>query len=181
MSDCRVTLLPVDGENAPLRDVLGGIYAATGRVLNLHRALGHAPALLQAVSQLALALRGGHGMARSLREFVILRIAQLSGSEYELAQHLPMARASGITEAQLQTLAEWRCNPPPYGAAVGAALAYTQELFASQVSDATFDALRQHFDEAQVVELTLTASFYVMVALTTGALRLPLEAAAPPR
>lgn len=150
---------------------------ATGRVLNLHRAVGHSPALLEAFANLALALRNRAQTSRSLREFVILRVAQLTDSEYELAQHLPMARACGISEEQLGKLAAWRQDPTLFGAETCAALAYAEELVGNRVNNSTFETLRAHFGSAQIIELTLTATFYVMTALTIRALDLSPEKA----
>jgi alkylhydroperoxidase family enzyme len=175
MSDSRVPLLPAESGDADLARVFAAIRMATGRLLDLHRTVGHSPALLEAFANLALALRNSGQTTRTLRELVILRIAQLSESEYELAQHLPMARACGISEEQIRKLPGWRQDSKPLSADVCAALAYTEELYRNRVDDLTFETLRSYFSSAQIIELTLTASFYVMVALTTNALELSPE------
>ena len=55
-------------------------------------------------------LRHDTRTSRALRELVILRGGQLMRSEYEWAQHLPMARKPGVRDAQISALANWRTS-----------------------------------------------------------------------
>jgi 4-carboxymuconolactone decarboxylase len=59
---------------------------------NLYRALANHPQLLGAWTEFSKTMRHDTRTPRALRELVILRGAQLARSEYEWAQHLPMAR-----------------------------------------------------------------------------------------
>ena len=63
---------------------------------NLYRAPGNQPKLVAAWAEFARTLRHDTRTPRALRELVILRGAQLMRSEYEWAQHLPMAREAGV-------------------------------------------------------------------------------------
>ena len=75
---------------------------------NLYRALGNQPRLVAAWAEFSRVLRHEARTPRALRELVILRGGQLMRSEYEWAQHLPMARKAGVREAQINALAHWR-------------------------------------------------------------------------
>src|SRR5207249_6033483 len=81
-----------------------------GEPPNLYRALGNHPQLIAAWTEFSRALRYESRTPRALRELVILRGAQLMRSEYEWAQHLKMARASGVREAQIAALDKWRTS-----------------------------------------------------------------------
>src|SRR5678810_465198 len=63
---------------------------------NLYRCLGNHPALIAAWTEFSRMLRYDTRTPRALRELVILRGGQVMGSEYEWAQHLPMARKAGV-------------------------------------------------------------------------------------
>ena len=47
-----------------------------------------------------------------------------------------------------------------------------------EVSDAEFDALKAHYDDAQILEVLQLCGFYRMVAYLANGLALPLEAGA---
>lgn len=61
---------------------------------------------------------------------------------------------------------------PHFDARERAALAYTEEATRSRkVSDATFEALRSHFDERQIVELTwlnAVGNYFNLIAVPLG-------------
>jgi 4-carboxymuconolactone decarboxylase len=75
-----------------------------GEPPNLYKALGNHPKLIAAWTEFSKTLRYDTRTPRALRELVILRGAQLMRSEYEWAQHLPMARKAGVSEAQIKDL-----------------------------------------------------------------------------
>ena len=81
-----------------------------GQPPNLYKALANHPALVAAWTEFSKTLRHDTRTPRSLRELVILRGAQLMRSEYEWAQHLPMARKAGVTEAQIKDLPSWKTS-----------------------------------------------------------------------
>jgi alkylhydroperoxidase family enzyme len=111
---------------------------------------------------------------RALRELVILRGAQLIRSEYEWAQHLPMARKAGVREAQIAALSAWR-GSPEFDARAKAALALAEAVSACRVTDAVYAEAMRHFDHGEYVEIALVASFYAMVGRMLDAMGVPLE------
>src|SRR5918996_2019187 len=77
---------------------------------NLYKALANHPQLVAAWTEFSKTLRHDTRTPRALRELVILRGAQLMRSEYEWAQHLPMARKAGVSEAQIRDLFSWKTS-----------------------------------------------------------------------
>src|SRR4029453_17562515 len=61
--------------------------------------------LFEAQGQLGRAIANPEVLGPSLRETVILRVAHLSNSEYELHHHIPLGRAAGLTDAELDAIA----------------------------------------------------------------------------
>ena len=145
-----------------------------GRPVNLYRALGNHPALVAAWTEFANAIRHDSRTPRALRELMILRVGQMTRSEYEWAHHLRMARKAGVREAQLTALAAWR-DSPEFDAKERAALALAEAVSDCKVTDAVHAEVKRHFDDAQFVELSLTAGFYAMVVRMLDALRVDLD------
>ncbi|HEX9395848.1 MAG TPA: carboxymuconolactone decarboxylase family protein [Burkholderiales bacterium] len=141
---------------------------------NLYRALGNHPTLIAAWTEFSRALRHDTRTPRALRELVILRGAQLMRSEYEWAQHLAMARKSGVREAQIMALADWR-GSGEFDAREKAALALAEAVTEGQVSDAVYAEVSRKFSHAEFVELAMVAAFYAMVGRMLDAMRVALE------
>ncbi|MGQ0651567.1 MAG: carboxymuconolactone decarboxylase family protein [Betaproteobacteria bacterium] len=141
---------------------------------NLYRALANNPALVAAWTEFSKALRYDTRTPRALRELVILRGAQIVRSEYEWAQHLPMARKAGVREAQIASLAAWRASPQ-FDAREKAALALAEDVTSGRVSDPAYEEAMRRFDRAEYVELAMVAAFYAMVARMLDAMGVELE------
>jgi alkylhydroperoxidase family enzyme len=141
---------------------------------NLYRALGNQPKLVAAWAEFARTLRHDTRTPRALRELLILRGAQLMRSEYEWAQHLPMAREAGVREAQIAALAKWRSSKE-FDAREKAALALAEAVTEGRVSDQVYAEASKHFDHADYVELCLLAAFYAAVGRLIEALGVQLE------
>ena len=76
-----------------------------GTPLNVVRMGAHAsPALFEAQGKLGYAVADPSVLTPRIRETVILRVAYLSGSEYELHHHIPLARAAGLTQAEMEAI-----------------------------------------------------------------------------
>jgi AhpD family alkylhydroperoxidase len=144
---------------------------------NLYRTLANHPGLLAAWTEFANSIRHDSQTPRALRELMILRTAQITRSEYEWAQHLKIARANGVREAQIAALAGWS-DSPEFDARERAALLLTDAVQAIGVSDDVYAEVRKQFSEAEFVELSLTAAFYAMVSRMLDALRVELEPSA---
>ena len=141
---------------------------------NLYRALGNHPALVAAWTEFSKMLRHDTRTPRALRELVILRGAQLMRSEYEWAQHLAMARKSGVREAQIAELADWR-KSKEFDVREKAALALSEDVTRGKVTQAVYAEAMRHFDHHDYVELAAVAAFYAMVGRMLDAMGVELE------
>ena len=141
---------------------------------NLYKALANHPALVASWTEFSKTLRHDTRTPRALRELVILRGGQLMRSEYEWAQHLPMARKAGVSEAQIRDLPNWR-NSSQFNEREQAALALAEAVTQGKVSDEVYAQAMQQFDHHDYVELTLVAAFYAMVGRMLDAMGVQLE------
>jgi len=141
---------------------------------NLYRCLGNHPALVAAWTEFSKMLRHDTRTPRALRELVILRGGQLMRSEYEWAQHLPMARKAGVRESQINALANWPSSPE-FDEREKAALELAEAVTNGRVSDDVYARARRHFDEHDYVELAAVAAFYAMVGRMLDAMGVPLD------
>lgn len=141
---------------------------------NLYKTLANSPRMLQAWIDLSWPLRHEPSSPRSLRELMIMRVAQLTNSTYEWCHHWAMAITHGVREKQLRELSHWQSSGE-FTAQEKAALKYADAITAMDVADETFEEIRRTFAPEVIVELTLTAAFYTTVARVLQALQIELE------
>jgi len=97
------------------------------------------------------------GLEMSLIELMKTRASQLNGCAFCLDMHTKDARATGETEQRLHTLSAWR-ETPFFSERERAALTWTESLTRvseTHVPDETYESVRQHFSEKELVDITL--------------------------
>jgi alkylhydroperoxidase family enzyme len=147
-----------------------------GRLINIYRMLLNSPALAESWFNHSNAVRWKTTLDGRLREIVIIRMGHLAKSQYVLRQHVPsLALADGMTLEECDALADWRATSL-FSARERAALAYTDTMTRDiEVPDPIFAEVKRHFDDRQIVELTVLIGTYNMNARVLQALRLDLE------
>jgi AhpD family alkylhydroperoxidase len=103
---------------------------------------------------------GKSALEKSLTELVRLRASQINGCAYCVDMHTADARKSGETDRRLATVVVWR-ETPFFTDRERAALEWTEALtLVSQehVPDAVWEAVRPHFSDEELVDLTLLVS-----------------------
>src|SRR5262249_51559523 len=128
--------------------------------LNVVRICAHASLpLFEAQGQLGRAVADPEVLEPRLRETIILRVAHLSDSEYELHHHIPLARAAGLTEAELVAIAQG--SYASLDPLLAAAAHFTDEVVKRlSPQDATLARLRQLASDQMVVNIVLTIGCY---------------------
>jgi alkylhydroperoxidase family enzyme len=168
-----VARIPYADKNRPDRAALvERITRERGSVLHLYAMLLHSAPIGEGWLNYLTAIRQKAGLAGAVREMVIMRIAHLNGAPYEAEQHAPIALKEGMTQAQLDALPNWLPSDA-FSPMQRAVLAYTDAMTKEiHVSDTVFEALRPHFDETGIVELTATIAAYNMVSRFLEALQI---------
>jgi alkylhydroperoxidase family enzyme len=152
-----------------------------GRMLNIYRMLLHSPALAEKWLDQVSAVRWQTDLDGKIRELVIIRIGFLNRVEYVIKAHVPMhAVREGLTLEQCAALKDWQ-GSSLFDDRQRAALTYTDTMTREvQVPDAVFAALKPHFTEKQIVELTVLIGTYNMHTRVLQALEIDAEPAPAP-
>jgi AhpD family alkylhydroperoxidase len=115
-----------------------------------------APKLMQAMTALERAIATS-GLEHSLIALVKTRASQINGCAFCIEMHTRDALKAGETPARLFLLDAWR-EAPHYTPRERAALAWTEALtlvFQTHAPDEDYEALKPHFTEEEIVQLTL--------------------------
>ena len=161
-----------DLSRSDVQPLVQRIVAERGNVLHLYQMLLHSPPLAEGWLGFLTAVRQRLELRGDLRELVIMRVALLNGAPYEADQHAPIALKEGVTQRQLDALADWPAADC-FDARQQAVLALTDTMTRSvQVSAPVLDAVRAHLGERQTVELVATDAAYNMVSRFLEALHI---------
>lgn len=147
-----------------------------GNVINVYKTLLHSPDIASVWLDLVNVVRWKVDLEGRLREIVIVRIGYLNRCAYVVNQHVPELTApEGLTKEECAALADWRASPF-FNERERAALAYADAVTRDvDVPDAVFAELRKHFNERQIVELTVLIGTYNMHTRVGQALQIDPE------
>jgi alkylhydroperoxidase family enzyme len=159
----------------PVRELLARLPVQ----LNIFKLMALAETCFRPLVGLGTAILGRQQLAAKLRELAILRVARLSGAEYEWVQHVPIARAVGASAEQVEALERGALDAGCFDPTERAVLDFTSELVArARPSDAAFDGLARHLPPREIVELVLAIGYYMTIARLMETARIDLEPAA---
>ena len=131
--------------------------------INLTRMLLHCPvAMVQSFLDFALSFRTGN-LEPKLRELVILRMATLNASSYELMHHLPAAKMVGWSEMEISAITSAQSSGLNEKNSVMIQLVDDCSQL-GMVSDSTFEKASKIFSASEIAEATLLAGLYEMLA-----------------
>ena len=98
------------------------------------------------------------------REIVILRVARVTGCEYEWGQHVLIARAEGLSDDEIARVGEG-ADADGWSAHEQALIRAVDELNADCfIADATWAELARSYDERQLMDLMMTVGNYRALA-----------------
>jgi len=158
-----------------MQDMFDKRRAMGGAIINLQLTTGHAPKFSRAAAAMAFTIRFDAVTPRRLLELVILRTAEIVGSDYEINQHRPLMKLCGYNDAQIAEVATWRASTL-FDGKQRALLGYVEAMaHGGDVDDATFAALSAQFSPREIVEITYTIGSYYANGLLTKALRIQVE------
>jgi AhpD family alkylhydroperoxidase len=142
--------------------------------INLTRMMLYTRGLTVPYWKYALGFRNA-AISAQVRERVIVRVGAVADCEYQLVQHKSEALRTGTNADLLAELIDPRqreFDDPALTALVGYVDSLVRNIGAMQQE---LDALRKHFPDNEIAEITLLAGTYVLCAAFLKSLQVPLD------
>ncbi|OBI44576.1 carboxymuconolactone decarboxylase family protein [Mycobacterium sp. E796] len=136
----------------------------------------------------AMTLWGSYELSRALslslrdREIVIDRTCARCGCEYEWGVHIAFfAEKARFDRSQVRSLTHGGPDDPCWTAERDRLLIRAVDTLYDHrdIGDALWAALRDEFDEREILDLTMLCGWYHAISFTARAARVPLEAGSP--
>lgn len=164
----------IGDEIAPVFERIREMY---GQVPNLIRTLAHQPAAVEPLTQFFRTLYEASPLDKRLIELGIIVISFRQQSDYCLTLHKAFALDHGATTEEIQRLRngdDFAAFAPDEQAVLRFAAAFADDPLS--IDDAQFDELREHLDEAAMVNLAFLLGLGLMFGQVANALRIPQDA-----
>jgi alkylhydroperoxidase family enzyme len=171
----RVAILEKEAVSDELRELFQNMESKGQTVLNLFKVMANSPEVGRAFLRLGNRILFKSRLNPRLRELAILRVGDLAKANYEFTQHVPIARRTGVTAAQIEALPGWK-GASLFNDQERAVLQYTDEMAEKiRVNDDTFAKVKAFLSDQEIVELTTTIGYYGMVSRILETLQVELE------
>jgi 4-carboxymuconolactone decarboxylase len=163
--------LPGDDELTPeIRERLAELPP-----LNVFRMMARTPASFKAFLDIAVSILFGAEFDPRKREVAVLRVAHVTGSNYEWVQHVNVAKQAGLTDDEIKTIGtEGEVSGLD---AEGNLLCRVADEISRDVrlSDEALSKIIELYGEQQAAELILCCSYFNMLSRVLESTRVPLE------
>jgi len=132
--------------------------------LNISRMLAGSPSMFRPLTRVFSAYLNDGLLADELREIVILRVGYLRDSEYEVTNHLRVARLIGMDPARIDALVPGK-GQDVFTPEERAVLRFVDEVVQDGgASQGAFDAVARFMPSPEMIELTVVIGVYTMVS-----------------
>jgi alkylhydroperoxidase family enzyme len=178
----RVAMIPPDSSDSAVRKVYDHVLKQWGRISNFSQVLAHQPAALMGWALPNDAIRLGNLKADpdyvKIQQLVIIKTSALNRSAYCMSHNVPLGKKIGLSEAQIKAAQgkDYMASSDlddRQKAAVRWAEAVTQ--MTARDDDEAFAAMKRHFTEKEIVELTVFCGMWNYSNRLCEALHVDLE------
>ncbi|HEX2466475.1 MAG TPA: carboxymuconolactone decarboxylase family protein [Thermoanaerobaculia bacterium] len=175
----RIDVLPEHERSEKQRELLAP-STRNGRTFNVLATVVRHPDLLERWSAFAGHVLGPTStLSARDREILILRIGWLNRSEYEFGQHVLFARRAGLTDQEIERVKEG-ATAPGWTAHEATLCRAADDLHGGgRVSDDTWRALAERYDDKQLLDVVFTVGQYNLVSWALNSLGVELDEGVP--
>jgi len=174
IAESRVPLLERDEVPTEIAHLYDKLQADRGVVPNMFKALANVPALALGITAFLKPLMADGALPGWYKELIATRIASLNRCEYCISAHRHLALKRGATLGQVASYDNFEKGPFSEKEKAGFRYASLLHQSGHAANEAAFDAVSEHLNCQEIIELTAVASAFEMFARMNSSLRIPV-------
>lgn len=179
LQEPRIFPLPESQWNREQVRLLAPFKGEDGTILNVLATLGRHSELLDSYMKFIVYVASESTLPDRHREILMLRIGWLCQSKYEFGQHSRIAKEAGLTDDDIVRITEGP-EDPGWSRFEATLIRAVDELYYNDIiSDSTWNALSQRYNEKQLIDVIITVGQYNMVSWILNSLGVQLEKGVP--
>ena len=178
----RVKMIAPEGQRARRGASTTTCWRNGARCSNFSRVLGHQPAALEGWALANDAIRLANVRADpeyvKIQQLVIIKTSALNGSAYCMSHNVPLGKKLGFSDEQVRAAqGSAYMESPLFDDRQKAALRWADAVtsMTARNDDEAFAAMKRHFTEKQIVELTVFCGMWNYSNRLCEALHIDLE------
>jgi len=178
----RVKMIPPETAEGETKEVYDGVIRQWGRISNFSKVLAHQPAALAGwmLPNESIRLKNVKGDPDyvKIQQLVIIKTSALNKSAYCMSHNVPLGKKMGLTPEQIAAAqGDGYLASPHLDARQKAAVRWADAVtrMTARDDDDAFAAMKQHFSEKQIVELTVFCGMWNYSNRLCEALHVDLE------
>ncbi len=154
------------------------LYPSDGDASNITKALAGSPDTLAALAPLLAQVMNATTVDLPTKEVVVLRVSVANRCDYCVPTHEVVARNAGLAPDVVAALASGEPPDDRLPARVRVLTEFCDQIVADAggVGDDLLAAMREHFEDHEIVELTVLAGAITTLNYVAGLAGLPLDA-----
>ncbi len=178
----RVKMIAPDEAQGETREVYDGVLRQWGRISNFSKVLAHQPAalagwMLPNESIRLKNVKSDPGYVK-IQQLVIIKTSALNRSAYCMSHNVPLGRKIGLSAEQIEAAqGGGYMNSPHLDERQKTAVRWAEAVtnMTARDDDELFAAMKKHFTEKQIVELTVFCGMWNYSNRLCEALHVDLE------
>ncbi len=156
------------------------IASSRGSVRGPYGVLLHSPDLASRVAHTGTFVRFDLDITEAQREIIICATAREIRQQYEFSAHARLARQAGVSDEVVEAIATGKA-PEGMSGIEAELVKFVQELSQNhRISDATFNAVSNHFGTEKTVGITALIGHYMLVGQILSAFEVDLPEGVQP-
>jgi uncharacterized peroxidase-related enzyme len=137
-------------------DFLGNLEAKSGKASHFFRTMANRPETLRSFVPLYGSIMGAGSVDRRLKELAYLACSYANECAYCTAAHVASGKKAGVTAEEMQAIQTEQDHG--FSQQERAVIRYARELTRTADAEESRDALFEHFNDEEIVEITLVAA-----------------------
>jgi uncharacterized peroxidase-related enzyme len=170
----RVPLLDRNDVPTDVAQLYDKLLADRGVVPNMFKALSNVPSLVLGIAEFLRPLMADGALSGWYKELIATRIASLNSCEYCVSAHRFLALKRGATLGQVASYDNFEHGPFTEKEKAGFRYASLLHQSGHAANEAAFDAVSEHMNCQEIVELTAIAGAFEMFTRINSSLRIPV-------
>jgi len=173
-SQSRIPLLEREEVPTEVAQLYDKLLADRGVVPNMFKGLANVPALVLGIAAFLKPLMADGALPGWYKELIATRIASLNRCDYCISAHRYLALKRGATMGQVASYDNFEEGPFTEKEKAGFRYASLLHQSGHAANEAAFDAISEHMNCQEIVELTAIAGAFEMFARINPSLRIPV-------
>ena len=172
----RISMIEENEATGELKELYKESKKAWGQVGTIAKTMGHKPNILKGFGALSNAIMSDDSVDKKLQEKIILRVSKINGCDYCVGAHTMMAKKVGLSDEEIKVCQLDNLEDQNLKANELIALKYATEVTKNvSCSDETFNELKKHFNDEQIVQLTSLIALFNYLNRFNDALEVDID------